>query len=236
MGWAPQTVWGTSPNMGAGSDGGAAGGAGVPGQRGLVPAKHSSAVGGFPQASGVPSTRRGWEVCVGHLQRLGESSPCTGMLVSLRNPSLGRGWCSWSPQPEHPLELPSPWSPTAMKMGQKLWLEPFQQKEERRNQRQSASCTSSRKTNPAPTIHRGLFSPRAGWEADGVPRDGAHPGVRLGSGFDELCTRETRTSAAPCGACSGPGAATPRTHQPAAKHHQLFMTELFVVQRVHQRL
>lgn len=193
-------------------------------------------MGGFLQASGVPSTHCGWELWGGHLQRPGESRPGTRMCVSLRKPSLSRGWCSWSPRPEHPLELPSPSSLTAVKTGQKCRLEPLQEKEKRRNQKQRASCTGSRKTNPAPTIHRGLFSPRAGWEADGVPRDGACPGVRLGSGFDELCTCETRTSAAPCGACSGPGAAAPRTHQPAAKHHQLFMTELFVVQRVHQRL
>lgn len=67
-----------------------------------------------------------------------------------------------------------------------------------------------------------------GWDGAGSRwHEGcSHHGLRLGAGLHAPCTWETRTSAAPCG-----GAAAPRAHRPAAQHHPLFMTELFVVQK-----
>lgn len=96
------------------------------------------------------------------------------------------------------------------------------------------------KINTHPTIHRGLFSPPT---PDGLSGDGRGPWVRAVADFDELCTygypniwrghvllgagQRRRANHGP-GLWGAPA-------QPVSAD-KLFMTELFVVQEVHQLL
>ena len=184
MGQTPHTARGTDPSTGAGSDGGAAGGAGVladghAGAEEAGPCQAQLGGGRLPASLGGPQ-HPSWAGGVGgHPQRPEESSPGSGMCVSLRNPSLSRGWCSWSPQPEHPLELPNPCSPTAVKTGQKLRQEPLQQKEKK--EKPEAERLVHRQQENKPGSHnspRFVFTSRrvgSRWRAEGrrPPRDPA---------------------------------------------------------------
>lgn len=97
----------------------------------------------------------------------------------------------------------SPWATPAVKTGQKPQLKPLQPKEKWRNQQQSAWCTNGRKTDSLPPFTEARFRLAQGEQ---MVRRGTAPA--RGWGWMSRA-RETRTSAAPCGAGS------PRT-QPAA--------------------